>query len=188
MASARCGPSAWRQNRVRGGRSRLHPQEALLQQARALQHSEAFAEYRQRRVVVEHRLARLVQLGIRQFPLLRTCQNPVPVVPGRHRSQPDPRGRQSRVDGRNRLRPSQRRQSPRRWHRQPRRLARANYDPHFARGGLTDQILLLNKGFPSEFLGVVLFRKLSAITPAFLLGGILLILLGAPTGGGEPIR
>ena len=43
----------------------LHPQEALLQQARALQQSEAFAEYRQRRVV-EHRLARLVQLGIRQ--------------------------------------------------------------------------------------------------------------------------
>ena len=44
----------------------LHPQEALLQQARALQQSEAFAWYRQRRVVVEHRLARLVQLGIRQ--------------------------------------------------------------------------------------------------------------------------
>ena len=44
----------------------LHPQEALLQQARTLQQSEAFAEYRQRRVVVEHRLARLVQLGIRQ--------------------------------------------------------------------------------------------------------------------------
>ena len=44
----------------------LHPQEALLQQARALQQSEAFAKYRQRRVVVEHRLARLVQLGIRQ--------------------------------------------------------------------------------------------------------------------------
>ena len=45
---------------------RLYPQEALLQQARALQQSEAFSEYRQRRVVVEHRLARLVQLGIRQ--------------------------------------------------------------------------------------------------------------------------
>ena len=44
----------------------LHPQEALLQQARVLQQSEAFAGYRQRRVVVEHRLARLVQLGIRQ--------------------------------------------------------------------------------------------------------------------------
>ena len=45
---------------------RLHPQEALLQQARVRQHSEGFTEYRQRRVVVEHRLARLVQLGIRQ--------------------------------------------------------------------------------------------------------------------------
>ena len=44
----------------------LHPQETLLQQARALQQSEAFGEYRRRRVVVEHRLARLVQLGIRQ--------------------------------------------------------------------------------------------------------------------------
>ena len=37
-----------------------------MQQARALQQSEAFSEYRQHRVVVEHRLARLVQLGIRQ--------------------------------------------------------------------------------------------------------------------------
>ncbi len=44
----------------------LHPQEALLQQARALQRSEAFAEYKKRRQVSEHRLARLVQLGIRQ--------------------------------------------------------------------------------------------------------------------------
>ena len=37
-----------------------------MQQARARQRSEAFAEHRQRRVVVDHRLARLVQLGIRQ--------------------------------------------------------------------------------------------------------------------------
>ena len=44
----------------------LHPQEALLQQARAFQKSEAFGEYRKRRQVAEHRLARLVQLGIRQ--------------------------------------------------------------------------------------------------------------------------
>ena len=69
----------------------LHPQEALLQQARALQQSEAFAEYRQRRVVVEHRLARLVQLGIRQSRYFDS-------IPGRHR-QPDPGGRQSRVEG-----------------------------------------------------------------------------------------
>ena len=44
----------------------IHPQEALLQQARALQQSTHYDEYRVRRVVVEHRLARLVQLGIRQ--------------------------------------------------------------------------------------------------------------------------
>ena len=50
----------------RGRTVRLHPQEALLQQARALQHSEAFAEYRKRRQVSEHRLARLMQLGMRQ--------------------------------------------------------------------------------------------------------------------------
>ena len=44
----------------------MHPQEPLLQQARYLQQTEAFSEYRQRRVVAEHRLARLLQLGIRQ--------------------------------------------------------------------------------------------------------------------------
>ena len=44
----------------------IHPQEALLQQARALQQSAGYNEYRARRVVVEHRLARLVHLGIRQ--------------------------------------------------------------------------------------------------------------------------
>ena len=40
---------------------RLHPQEAC-----QLQQSPAFDQYRQRRVVAEHRLARLVQLGILQ--------------------------------------------------------------------------------------------------------------------------
>lgn len=50
----------------RGRTVRLHPQEALLQQARSLQQSEAFGEYRKRRQVSEHRLARLAQLGIRQ--------------------------------------------------------------------------------------------------------------------------
>ena len=55
---------------------RLHPQEALLQEAllqeallqeaRALQQSPVYDEYRRRRVVAEHRLARLVQLEIRQ--------------------------------------------------------------------------------------------------------------------------
>ena len=44
----------------------LHPQEALLQQARDFQRSEGFAEYRRLRQAAEHRLARLVQLGVRQ--------------------------------------------------------------------------------------------------------------------------
>lgn len=50
----------------RGRTIQLHPQEALLRQARALQNSATFQVYRQVRQTVEHRLARLVQLGIRQ--------------------------------------------------------------------------------------------------------------------------
>ncbi len=49
-----------------GRRVLIHPQEGMLQQARALQQSADYDEYRARRVVVEHRLARLVQRGIRQ--------------------------------------------------------------------------------------------------------------------------
>ena len=49
-----------------GRRVLIHPQKALLQEARALQQSAAYDEYRARRVVVEYRLVRLVQLGIRQ--------------------------------------------------------------------------------------------------------------------------
>jgi hypothetical protein len=53
--------------RGQGGRTvQVHPQEVLLQQARTFQKSPAFGEFRRRRQVVEHRLARLVQLGIRQ--------------------------------------------------------------------------------------------------------------------------
>jgi Transposase DDE domain/Transposase domain (DUF772) len=44
----------------------LHPQEALLQAARAFQRSPAFAAVRRRRQAAEHRLARLVHLGVRQ--------------------------------------------------------------------------------------------------------------------------
>ena len=50
----------------KGRRVLIHPQEILLQQARALQRSADYDEYRARRIVAEHRLARLVQLGIRQ--------------------------------------------------------------------------------------------------------------------------
>ena len=44
----------------------IHPQEPLLQQARALQQGTGYDQYRARRVVEEHRLARLVHLGICQ--------------------------------------------------------------------------------------------------------------------------
>ena len=50
----------------RGHTISLHPQEGLLQQARAFQNSPEFQPYRQMRQTAEHRLARLVQLGIRQ--------------------------------------------------------------------------------------------------------------------------
>ena len=59
-------PSASRPKAGRVDGCKSIPQEGMLQQARALQQSADYDEYRARRVVVEHRLARLVQLGIRQ--------------------------------------------------------------------------------------------------------------------------
>jgi IS5 family transposase len=44
----------------------LHPQEAKLQAARAFEETAYFAEQYRQRVVVEHRIARLMQLGMRQ--------------------------------------------------------------------------------------------------------------------------
>jgi len=48
----------------------LHPQEALLQAARAYQRTEPFKVLGRLRQTVEHRIARLVQLGIRQSRFL----------------------------------------------------------------------------------------------------------------------
>lgn len=66
-----CATCALRPTCVRAGPDqgrtvRLHPQEALLQEARALQRSEAFTPYRKLRQAAEHRIARLIQLGVRQ--------------------------------------------------------------------------------------------------------------------------
>ena len=69
FAAAVCAACPLRAQCVRGVGGRtvtVHPQERLLQEARAFQASPAFAEYRRRRQAVEHRIARLVQLGIRQ--------------------------------------------------------------------------------------------------------------------------
>lgn len=55
--------------RAKSGKGRmvsLHPQERLLQEARALQRSPIFKEYQRMRQASEHRLARMVQLGVRK--------------------------------------------------------------------------------------------------------------------------
>jgi hypothetical protein len=59
-------PSCMRARLGKGRLVMIHPQEALLQEARAFQQSEAFAPYRKLRQAAEHRLARLIQLGVRQ--------------------------------------------------------------------------------------------------------------------------
>jgi hypothetical protein len=69
FAAAGCAACPLRAQCVRGSGGRtvqLHPQETLLQAARTLQASPAFPAYRTRRQVVEHRIARLMQLGVRQ--------------------------------------------------------------------------------------------------------------------------
>jgi transposase len=69
FATETCAACPLRAQCVRGRSGRtvqVHPQEALLRQARELQASPAFDAARRRRQVVEHRIARLVQLGIRQ--------------------------------------------------------------------------------------------------------------------------
>jgi hypothetical protein len=55
--------------RARSGKGRgvmIHPQERLIQEARALQASPQFREYREKRQAAEHRIGRLIQLGVRQ--------------------------------------------------------------------------------------------------------------------------
>lgn len=73
----------------------LHPQEGLFQRARELQRNSAFEEHRRLRVVEEHRLARLVQLGIRQARYIGRVKTKFPVVSGIYGGQPDTAGWQA---------------------------------------------------------------------------------------------
>jgi hypothetical protein len=71
FAAAACAVCPLRSACVKGkdGRGRsivIHPQEALLQQARAYQATETGRQDLLKRQVVEHRIARLMQLGVRQ--------------------------------------------------------------------------------------------------------------------------
>jgi DDE family transposase len=66
-----CGACPLRARCVRAGPDKgrtvsLHPQEALLQEARAFQRGPEFAPDRALRQAAEHRIARLMQLGVRQ--------------------------------------------------------------------------------------------------------------------------
>ena len=67
-ACDRCAlrPACMRARPGKGRGVRIHPQERLLQAARTLQASPEFGPYREKRQAAEHRLARLVQLGIRK--------------------------------------------------------------------------------------------------------------------------
>lgn len=70
FSATKCGPCPLRDRcftRNQHGRLvRLNPYERLHQEARRWQQSPGFATFREQRQVVEHRLARMVQLGIRQ--------------------------------------------------------------------------------------------------------------------------
>jgi hypothetical protein len=50
----------------KGRQVALHPQEAMIQAARKWQQSPAFDDFRKQRQVVEHRIARMAHLGVRQ--------------------------------------------------------------------------------------------------------------------------
>jgi hypothetical protein len=92
-------PSCMRARLGKGRLVMIHPQEDLLQEARAFQQSEAFAPYRKLRQAAEHRLARLVQLGA-PGPLLRSNQDAFPAPYGRHRRQSHARGDEGRPHAR----------------------------------------------------------------------------------------
>ncbi|MFH1732444.1 MAG: transposase, partial [Planctomycetota bacterium] len=65
----RCATCPLRAKCVSGAGPRtitLHPQEAMMQRARRYQQTEGFRDANRRRQTVEHRIARLRQLGVRQ--------------------------------------------------------------------------------------------------------------------------
>lgn len=67
--AARCASCTLRDRCVKGTGPRtitLHPREPMMQAARRYQGTEGFRQAKRRRQVVEHRIARLRQLGVRQ--------------------------------------------------------------------------------------------------------------------------
>ena len=64
----------------------LHPKKPYCHKSRAFQQSPAFAEYRRRRQVVEHRLASHADTTGDAVPLFRTCKDPFPATDGGYSS------------------------------------------------------------------------------------------------------
>ncbi len=129
-----------------------------MQEARALQQGAGYAEYQERRVVVEHRLARLVHLGIRQsryfgraktkfqLYLAATVAN-LTLVAGNSdgRARPVAVQTTAALSVRRPFLPSSisSRRGP------------VNFDTGLACADLTVEIHLAEQGFPAKFLGPV---------------------------------
>ena len=81
---------------TKGRQVLIHPQESLLQAARALQQSADYDQYRQRRVAAGASTCSAGAVGHPEGALLRTGQDQVPVVPGGYGGQLDPVGQPNR--------------------------------------------------------------------------------------------
>ena len=138
----------------------IHPQGALLQQARALQQSARYDEYRARRVVVGTQVGPTGPFGHAPVPLYRQGQDAIPAVSGCHGGQPDPGGGETRTVGPGRWRPNRPQRRPeysplccRQCHRQflrsPPRTTVARDSAH---ASFTAQMSLPNENFPARFL------------------------------------
>ena len=74
----------------RGRQVRMNPHEATMQAAKAWQQTPDFDLFRKQRQVVEHRIARMTQLGGAPGAVLWPAQDAVPGADGGHGGQPDP--------------------------------------------------------------------------------------------------
>ena len=78
--------------RGRGPFITLHPEEERLPAARAFECTDHFRQQYRQRMVVEHRIARLLQLGMRKSRFVGRTKARFSTVAGRHRGQCNPDG------------------------------------------------------------------------------------------------
>ena len=143
---------------VRGGKTgygtngATEPAGSAVTAGPRLQQSEAFAEYRQRRVVVEHRLARLVQLGIRQSRYFGRAKTRFQLYLAATVANLTLVASKAGLTGETGSGPSDGSAQVAGMVNSATAWLGQILDPLPARIGLTDQIPLPNKGFPSGFL------------------------------------